>query len=257
MTAASHPSTTREDDRPERRAALRRGLRLEFALHRGYLLTAAALSLLLLGGALFWHVELGFLVLIWALQLPAKLASPVKNFAWRGDRDQLWRATQRVSRADTARARTLLIAIGQVFALLAVTAIVIINQTDASLPFSNGVFDAVPSKNWLWGAVLDPLSFSAAMVWSHAMVGGQALRYGRDYVVASAICTFVAVQIVVGIAAIGVLAATDAALSAPGSFATALLPTGPSLIAAVIPLLTLLIGVLFLVRRSRRWARGV
>lgn len=263
-TTATRPTTTRETDRRERRAALVRGLHLEFARHRCYLLMSVALCLLLVAGSLVWTFQLGFLVILWTLHLPAKLASPVKDVAWRGDRDQLWRATQGVSRADTVRARTLLIGIAQTFAVLVVTALVLINNVGVTslvlVPGSERLVEI--SAAWL--LAVGPLTFTAAIVWSHAVVGGQALRSGRAYVLASSLCTYVAVYLALGLgslfAAIGVsfLAGdgVDSFMPEPELFLESDAGQWSLLTAILVPLLALLAGIYALVRRSRRWARG-
>lgn len=244
-------STSIDPHHADRSIALRRAIRLDLALHRDFLLGAAAISVLLVLAAVFANIELGFVVLLLGLYLPAEFASKDQDVAWRGDRDQLLRSTLRVSRADTARSRTVLIAAGQVIAILLVTVIVIVNRTTAAADLGTGLVH--DPGTGAWGTVIDPLTFAAAMIWSHAMVGGQALRFGRRFVFASALGTFIAVHIVVTVASL--LAAAGTLLATRGSLyadTTSLSMT----VAGAVPLLALLVAVLLLLRRSRRWARG-
>lgn len=248
----SSTATSTDPHRADRSTALRRGIRLDLALHRDFLLGATAISGLLVLAAVFANVELGFVVLLLGLYLPAEFASKDQDVAWRGDRDQMLRSTLRVSRADTALSRTVLIAAGQVIAIALVTVIVIVNRTTMATDLEMS-FASDPGAG-TWGTVIDPLTFAAAMIWSHAIVGGQALRFGRRFVFASALGTFIAVHVVVTVASL--LAAAGTLLVTQGSMYADSSPLSMT-VAGVVPLLALLAAVIVLVRRSRRWARGV
>lgn len=252
MTAATDraPSTS-----------LSRALALGWRTHRALLLFHAALSVGILLGAILFDIRLGVVAILLAARLPADLADRVPE-----DGRQL-RGAARISRADAVRARTLLACGGQlVLGLGAAGAILLTDWAPAErhwLSIDLRPAARPPSPMTELDHLVDIGMWTGAILWTHALVGGRAVRLGARPSGIGAIGTFLVVCLISLCVFVGAVQLSALALATVDSGALAALDASREsrflVVARAGQLLTLAPalggGALALLLAHRRWVR--
>lgn len=186
MNDATAPAPPTATGRP--RGPLRRALGVEWHQHRGLLAFHTVLALVLVLLAVLLEVRLGWVLILLAARLPADLADK------RPQDGRMLRSSLGISRADAVRARVLVVTGGQL--LLAIGAAWIILTIDNGpgaahwSSFDSRSADLGPSPPTLWDHLVDIALWSGALLWAHALIGGEAFRLDKRPMGARAIALF-------------------------------------------------------------------
>lgn len=229
----------------------RRALALERRHHRdlaGFygLLAVAVIQLSVLGG-----IHLGFVLILLAARVPADLVSH------RHDDERLLRASYGISRADAARARFWLVLWCQTPLVLgAAWSVLARDYGTGGSHWSTFSYSPGPSTPVLRDHLVDIGLWTAAVIWVHALLGGEANRPGRGPAGARAIALFLGVSIIEGIVLAGawwVLRAVEE--GGPNSVDLSTMIATSATAQWVTMVLALGTAILVLLWRRRRWTR--
>ena len=159
--------------------ALRRALGHEWRQHRDVIAFHGVISMILIQLAWLLDIPLGVVLILLAARLPADFADT------RPGDGRLLRSSLGISRADAVRARFLLVTAGQLLLMIAAAWIILI--TDHAAGYTHwSSFDitsstgAGPAPPALWEHLVDVGLWSGAIVWTHALIGGEASRLGTQ-----------------------------------------------------------------------------
>lgn len=244
-TARQRPSTP-----------LRRALGHEWRRCRHLLALYGVLITVTLQCAIHLDLRLGFVLILLAVRLPADLADPVLE-----DGRQL-RSALGISRADTVRARTLLVSGGQLLLVLGTAGVILLSDWPpgtrhwSTLQVATSL-DPGPASPTLGDHLVDIGLFSGAIAWTHALIGGDAFRLGARLTGRRAVAVYLGTCLLLGVV-----------LSLSGMLTAELLlrvgtdddPYAPFALAAksaqgIAVSLALGGGIAALVLRARRWVR--
>lgn len=172
----------------------RRALGFEVRHHWDVLAFHGVLATILIVLAQHIHVTMGVVLILLAARLPADLADQVR------EEGRMLRSSLGISRADAVRARTLVILAGQL--LLAAGTAWIILITDHAPGYTHwsaidiSPVGSGPSPLTLKDHLVDIGLWSGAIIWTHALIGGEAFRLGRRPTGRRAIALFLGVCLV-------------------------------------------------------------
>lgn len=254
MTGSVLASTTPRPSTPVRRA-----LGLEWTHHRDRIVLYALLAVVIAVIAAATDVRLGWVALLLAARMPAALAEG-------GTEDgRLQRSALGISRADSVRARTLMVCAAQLVLALGAAAAILLAQWPsgerhwASVDFRPFSYSA-PTPMGLTDHLVDIGLWTGALLWTHALTGGSAFRLGERVGQIGAMATFLGVGLVAGVlfsastlgmSLVVALPFFDSVEALSGSTFTLEARLGQ----VITLLLTLGGGVLALVLAQRRWVR--
>lgn len=251
--AAPTPTAPVAPARPS--TALRRALGLEWHRRRDLLALYGALALGLVLLAVLLDIRLGVVLILLAARLPADLADPVLE-----DGRQL-RSALGISRADAVRARTVLVAAGQLALAVCAACIILVSDVPAGAVHWSSSEIGTAAGRWAppprWAHLVDIGLWSGALAWSHALVGGDAFRLGAGLTGRRAIgrflgvCVLSALMLVAGTLLISALLSAAGYEGTDGSRFMLASMAGQALTVG----LTLGGGVAALLLRHRVWAR--
>lgn len=159
-------------------APLRRALSHEWRQHRDVIAFHGVIAVILIQLAWLFDIPLGVVLILLAARLPADLADK------QPEDGRMLRSSLGISRADAVRARVL-VTIGGQLMLAAATAWIILVTDHAPAQVHWSGFDSRsaaspgPTVPGLWDHLADIGLWSGAILWSHALIGGEAFQLGR------------------------------------------------------------------------------
>lgn len=245
------PNTPQRPSTPLRRALGHEWRQRQIAL---VLYGAFAIALVLLHA--FLGLRLGVLLILLAARLPADLADPVLE-----DGRQL-RSSLGISRADAVRARTALVAAGQLVLGLCAAWIILFGEWPPGAMHWSSV-DVVTASDGgstppvVWEHLVDIGLWSGAIAWTHALVGGDAFRLEARITGRRAIARFLGVCLLAYLVLAGSALVMSYLLLAAGVEGT----DGSRFITASVAGQVLTVGLVLgggvaaLLLRYRRWVR--
>lgn len=233
----------------------RRALGFEVRHHWDVLAFHGVLATILIVLAQHIHVTLGVVLILLAARLPADLADQVR------EEGRMLRSSLGISRADAVRARTLVVLAGQL--LLAAGAAWIILITDhapghthwSTFEISPAGFG--PSPLTLRDHLVDIGLWSGAIIWTHALIGGEVFQLGRRATGRRAIALFLGVCLLSYLVLVAGALLTNYALMTAGADGSGGSRFAAAAMTAQIFALVLTLGggIVALLMARRRWIR--
>lgn len=157
--------------------ALRRALDHEWRQHRDVIAFHGVIAVILIQLAWLLDIPFGVVLILLAARLSADFADT------RPEDARLLRSSLGISRADAVRARFLLVIAGQLLLALAASWIILITHHPTGYTHWSG-FDIAsstgtrPAPPALWDHLVDIGLWSGAIIWTHALIGGEAFQLG-------------------------------------------------------------------------------
>lgn len=177
---------------------LRRAFALEREHHQALVGFYGLLAVAVIQLSVFGGIHLGFVLILLAARVPANLVTH------RHDDELLLRASYGISRADAARARFWMVLWCQAPLVLGAAWSILARDYGADgSHWSTFSSSPGPSTPVLRDHLVDIGLWTAAIIWVHALLGGEANRPGRGPAGARAIALFLGVSIIEGIVLAG------------------------------------------------------
>lgn len=195
LDTAITPAARRE--RPT--GSLRRAFALEHKHHYDLLGLYGILAVVVIQLSWFAEIHVGFVLILLAARAPCDLVGR------RHDDERLLRASLGISRADAVRTRFLMVLWCQVLLMAgAAWSILARDYGPDDLHWSSFASSPGPAALTLQDHLVDIGLWVAAIMWVHALLGGEANRPGRGPAGARAIALFIGVSIMECMLLIGV-----------------------------------------------------